>query len=121
MLYRDQFGWKQIRKQSRSRSGLIHGQRAEKAVQIQAAHLLKQLSRRNRNLEVTGRTNIRFRPQRGESRRLHGQQCGLSLSEKQLYTQPLDCGNTKQGSTTYGPELVDPLRMAESTFWNRGK
>jgi ribonuclease HI len=45
----------------------------------------------------------------------------FSLSEKQQYTQPPDCRNTKQGATTYEPELVDSLRMGEGTFWNRGK
>ena len=59
--------------------------------------------------------------QREENSHLHRQQVDLSLSEKQFCTQPLDCRNTKQGSTTYESELVDPLRMGEGTSWNRGK
>ena len=46
-----------------NRGGSICGTSVEKAVQIQVTKLLfKQSSRTNRNLEVTGRTNIPFRP-----------------------------------------------------------
>jgi len=41
------------------------------------------------------------------------------FTEKQSDTQPLNCRNTKEGSTTHYAELVDPLRMGEGTYWNR--
>ena len=69
----------------------------------------------NSNFEVTGRTNIPFRPQRQNSGHLHRHQSDLSLTEKQFYAQSLNGRNTKQGSTTHDAELVDPLRMGEGT------
>jgi len=69
----------------------------------------------NRNFEVTGRTNIPFKPQHQNSSHLHRQQGDLSLSDKQFYTQPFNRRCTKQGSTTQDTELVDPLQMAEGT------
>ena len=83
--------------------------------------LFKQSSRTNSDFEGTGRTFIPIRPQRQSSSHLHRQQSDLSLPDKQFYTQPLNCRNTKEGSTTHDAELVNLLRMGEGICWNRGK
>jgi len=69
----------------------------------------------NSNFEVTGRTNIPFKPQHQNSSHLHRQQGDLSLPNKQFYTQPFSRRLTKQDSTTHDTELVDPLWKREGT------
>jgi hypothetical protein len=71
-LCRDLYRQKQNRRQSRSRSSLICGPSVEKALQIQAAkQLFKHSSQTISNLEVTGRTNVPFRPQHKKSSHLY--------------------------------------------------
>jgi hypothetical protein len=65
-------------------------------VQIKVTQLLfKQSSRTNSNIEVTGRNDIPFRPQRKNSSYLNPQQNDLRFSEEQFDTQPfnLEIGN----------------------------
>jgi hypothetical protein len=61
--------------------------------------LLFQSSKTNSSLEVTGRTNIPFRPHRKNSSHLHRQQSDLRFTEKQFKTWPFNCRNMKQGLT----------------------